>query len=109
MFYKTWTCFTRGNFRTQGKQAYRDHYARVRSLVPAENLLEYHVSEGWKPLCEFLDLDIPKVPFPRGNERDSFYTQMRAFDKSRAIAVLTKTAPWLLVAIAFATYFYSQN
>ena len=109
MWYKTWSCFIQGDFRTQGKQAYNDHFARVRSLVPAENLLKYHVSQGWELLCTFLDVDVPTVPFPRGNEQDSFYTQMRAFDKSRAIAVLVKTTPWLLLAVAFATYAYSHK
>ena len=93
MWYKTWTCFNQGDFRTHGKQAYNDHCARVRSLAPADNLLEYHVTQGWKPLCKFLDVDIPTVPFPSGNEQDSFYTQMKAFDKSRTTAVLTKTTP----------------
>ena len=91
VMYKTWTCFTWGNFRTQGKQAYNEHYARVRNLVSTDNLLEYHVSQGWKPLCEFLEVDIPTVPFPSGNEPTSFRAQMRAFEKSRAMAVLAKS------------------
>ena len=109
MWYKTWTYFTQGDFRTQGKQAYSDHYARVRRLVPAENLLEYHVSQGWESMCKFLDVDILKVPFPRGNEQDSFYTQMRAFYKSRTIAAVAKTASWLLLAVVFAAYSYSHD
>ena len=104
--YKTWACFTRGDFRTLGKQAYNDHYSRVRSLVSTENILEYQVSQGWKPLCEFLELDIPTTRFPSGNEADGFRTQVRAFEKSRALAVLAKYSPWFLMAIAFATYYF---
>lgn len=109
VMYKTWACFTGGDFSTQGKQAYNDHYARVRSLVSTNNLLEYHVSQGWTPLCEFLEVEIPKVPFPSGNEPDSFRTQMRAFEKSRAMAVLTNSTPWLLLVVALATYAYARH
>ena len=105
MWYKTWTYFTHGDFSTKGKQAYNDHFAQIRSLVPVENLLEYHVGQGWKPLCEFLDVDIPAVPFPSGNEPDSFHRKMRAFHKSRAMASLTKSSPWLLLVTAFVTYY----
>lgn len=58
------------HFPTYGKADFREHYAMVRTLVPAENLLEIHVKQGWGPLCEFLGE--PVVPegrqFPRTND-----------------------------------------
>ena len=50
------------------KKKYREHNERVQAVVRKENLLIYNVNQGWKPLCEFLGCDIPKVePFPRQN------------------------------------------
>lgn len=47
------------NFPHNGRASFEAHYARVRELVPADRLLEYHVSQGWVPLCEFLDKPVP--------------------------------------------------
>ena len=53
--------------------SYEAHNERVRSSIPASNLLEYNVREGWEPLCEFLEIaeaDCPSthgIPFPKSN------------------------------------------
>jgi hypothetical protein len=47
--------------------AYRNHNNRVRQIIPADLLLEFDVREGWEPLCQFLDKDVPSVPFPHRN------------------------------------------
>lgn len=45
------------------------HEAKVRSLVPKDQLLEMDLSEGWEPLCKFLGVPVPKdTPFPRAND-----------------------------------------
>ncbi|CAO1605832.1 hypothetical protein XANCAGTX0491_009337 [Xanthoria calcicola] len=95
MFYKMWSLFAKGDFARHGKDAFHEHYQRVRELVPPDRLLEYRVSEGWEPLCRFLDLEIPDRPFPAGNEQESFRQTFRALDRERALAVLRKTLPWL--------------
>jgi len=33
-------------------------------------LLEFSVKEGWGPLCAFLGVPVPDVPFPRLNSRE---------------------------------------
>ena len=48
----------------------------VHRVVPPDRLLVFDVSEGWTPLCRFLDVPIPDVPFPRSNERGSFRKEM---------------------------------
>ena len=35
-------------------------------------MLEYHVKEGWGPLCEFLGKDVPEGEFPRANDAKAF-------------------------------------
>ena len=49
------------------KKKYREHNERVQAVIPKEKLLIYNVKQGWKPLCEFLGCDVPKVEFPREN------------------------------------------
>uniref|UniRef100_A0A1I8IQZ4 Protein kinase domain-containing protein n=1 Tax=Macrostomum lignano TaxID=282301 RepID=A0A1I8IQZ4_9PLAT len=41
----------------------------IRRVVPSERLLEFRVSDGWAPLCQFLNLPVPDKPFPRLNDR----------------------------------------
>ena len=53
-------------------KVYEAHNAEVRASVPAERLLEFDVSQGWRPLCEFLGVDVPAVPFPRLNSAEEF-------------------------------------
>jgi hypothetical protein len=49
------------------------HNAEVRRVIPAERLLVYQVSEGWAPLCRFLDAPAPSTPFPRVNNTEEFH------------------------------------
>lgn len=42
----------------------------VIDALPPDRLLVYSPREGWEPLCAFLDVPVPDVPFPRVNSRD---------------------------------------
>ena len=53
--------------------AYRRNNAAVREQVPADRLLVFHASDGWGPLCDFLDVPVPDTPFPRSHHRDEFW------------------------------------
>lgn len=46
--------------------------AYVKTNRGAENVLVYDVREGWEPLCAFLEVEVPKQPYPRLNQRESF-------------------------------------
>ncbi|EDO49231.1 predicted protein [Nematostella vectensis] len=48
------------------------HNQRVRSTVPPGQLLEYSVTEGWGPLCDFLGHATPKEKFPHENVKGEF-------------------------------------
>ncbi len=48
------------------------HNEEVKRVVPAERLLVWEVADGWGPLCEFLEVDVPEGPLPHANDRDSF-------------------------------------
>jgi len=43
---------------------------RVIDEVPADRLLVYSAREGWEPLCAFLGVPVPEVPYPRVNSRE---------------------------------------
>lgn len=51
-----------------------DWFARrnqtVIDTLPPERLLVHSPKEGWAPLCAFLGVPVPDVPFPRVNSRD---------------------------------------
>jgi hypothetical protein len=52
---------------------YERHIAEVKATIPPGRLLVFDVAEGWKPLCEFLDVPVPDAPFPQSNERAAWH------------------------------------
>lgn len=53
---------------------YEENVAKVQETVPADRLLTYNLGDGWEPLCTFLGVDVPTVPFPRSNNSEEFHT-----------------------------------
>lgn len=60
--------------------AYRRHIDQVRSAVSPDRLLVWEVGAGWEPICEFVELPVPDLDFPRGNSsrNDEFAKRARA-------------------------------
>ena len=54
------------------------HNAAVKAGIPKSRLLVYEVSEGWRPLCELLGVDVPSTPFPKVNTREDMQARMAA-------------------------------
>ena len=52
---------------------YQERIDEVRRTIPAERLLIFDVSEGWAPLCKFLNLPRPDIDFPRSNSKEEFW------------------------------------
>jgi Sulfotransferase domain len=44
----------------------------VKATVPAERLLVWFPTDGWEPLCNFLEVDVPGEPVPSLNDTASF-------------------------------------
>ena len=62
---------------------FKSHQERVRKLVPKDQLLEYEVKEGWKPICDFLGHEVPEIKFPHLNDRESMLEKLsKAKEKS---------------------------
>jgi hypothetical protein len=67
--------------------AFEAHTEDVRRNVPADKLLVWQPSDGWEPLCAFLEVDVPATPIPHLNDSATY--------KSRLIEMsLTKFDLW---------------
>ena len=51
---------------------FKRHIEEVRGYVPGHRLLVYEVRQGWKPLCDFLEVRVPDEPFPHLNDSEAF-------------------------------------
>jgi len=51
------------------RSVYREHYAAVTAKAEKDGrtFLRMDLSEGWEPLCKFLDKDVPDMSFPHEN------------------------------------------
>ena len=66
---------TRFEDKAYALKVFNDHIAEVKRVVPAEKLLVYEVTEGWEPLCAFLEVPVPDKPFPHLNDSAAFNRQ----------------------------------
>ncbi|SEG90929.1 hypothetical protein SAMN05444920_107148 [Nonomuraea solani] len=53
-------------------EVFERHVAEVKAAIPGDRLLVFEAGEGWEPLCAFLGVPVPEVPYPRANERADF-------------------------------------
>ena len=65
-----WLGLFKNNFsdRQFTELVYNEHIESVKKTIPADKLLIYRINEGWGPLCEFLNVDKPEIPFPKVND-----------------------------------------
>jgi hypothetical protein len=61
---------------SEAKRAYELHNARVRELVPKDQLVEWQPGDGWEPLCAALAVPIPDEPFPHVNTTEEFRSRV---------------------------------
>lgn len=77
-------------------QVYREHYSRVRELVPRGRLLEYELGSGWEPLCEFLGREVPRGEIPWINETKALQRKMGSVMAARAGELVRMYSIWLM-------------
>lgn len=58
--------------RENAIRIFNHHNEMVQRTVSPERLLVYDVKKGWEPLCSFLEIPVPDLPFPRMNTREDF-------------------------------------
>lgn len=47
--------------------SFHNHRKIVENLIPADRLLKYNFSDGWKPLCDFIGKETPSIKTPHLN------------------------------------------
>lgn len=57
---------------------YNAHNQHVIDTLPPEKLLVFEASDGWEPLCGFLDLPVPDEPYPWVNSTEDFRARVAA-------------------------------
>ncbi|KAI0897247.1 hypothetical protein F4806DRAFT_393107 [Annulohypoxylon nitens] len=85
------------------REAYDRYFEELRKAVPPERRLEYRVGSGWEPLCRFLGVAVPDVPFPRANEREMHAKEVESRQKGFFVSSAKLILPWLLGAVAVGT------
>jgi hypothetical protein len=79
-------------------EVFNRHIEEVKEHVPADQLLVYDVKDGWGPLCEFLNVEVPKdEPFPHLNDTVAFGRMIR---KRLVITFAALIGGTLLVGLA---------
>ncbi|XP_076805883.1 uncharacterized protein LOC143449531 [Clavelina lepadiformis] len=93
------------------RMTYRRHNAHVLQNAPKDKLLVYNVKEGWEPLCKFLEVDVPSVPFPCKNVRGKV---VKDFLKEDPLAIRAKkemlvSITLLALLFSFGAYKFSRS
>lgn len=96
---------TRKEVRDNALDVYRRHNAMVRDMTAQSRLLEFKLEQGWKPLCAFLEVEVPDVPFPRVNEGDVIKQVVSAFVKRSMFRALRNLAIGIVGAGLAIRYF----
>lgn len=88
--------------REHAMKVFVDWNEEVMRTVPEERLLVFQAKEGWEPLCAFLGVPVPDVPYPRVNDTAVFRRRVMAITLVSWIlflmpfALALSLAAWLL-------------
>ena len=58
--------------REHATRIFKRHIAEVQTEISPDRLLTFDLRDGWEPLCEFLDVEVPDVAFPKTNSSKQF-------------------------------------
>ncbi|KAK4498827.1 hypothetical protein PRZ48_009337 [Zasmidium cellare] len=85
--------------RVKSKQVYREHYDLMRRITPKERLLEFKLTDGWEPLCQFLQVPVPETPFPRVNDTEAYAALVNAVVMRGFVSVMKKASLYISAII----------
>jgi len=78
-----------------------NHYkTRCQSIIdecPKDKLLVFKATDGWEPLCKFLNVPVPDVPYPRVNDSANFQKILFVLN---ALGYIVLSLPFIGVAAA---------
>ncbi|KAI5064023.1 hypothetical protein GOP47_0020693 [Adiantum capillus-veneris] len=85
--------------------SYNLHTQEVMAHVhPSSKLLVYEFgdkTQGWGPLCEFLKVGIPRVPFPFSNDSEAFQKFLIAYDIIHHVVIIFYFSFLYFIAVCF--------
>ena len=81
-------------------QKFNDWNTSVIDYVPSNRLLIYQVKDGWEPLCTFLNVSIPDIPFPYKNKTKNMGHMSRFINSMFVLLILG------IVAIIISSVFF---
>ena len=83
------------------RKVYYEHIENVKKTIPSDRLLIYRVNEGWGPLCEFLDVDIPEsIPFPNVNDTAEMLRKFALIKSLPYVFILLMAAILVMIFIS---------
>ena len=81
--------FQKKKIKIDAMESYEEQNRKVRELIPADRLLEHSVKQGWKPLCDFLEIsECPTSLFPKTNSARSVQVQSFSSTVVPLVAIL---------------------
>jgi len=94
-----------GRSEEEGVDFYNKWVEEVKANVPPERLLVFSVKEGWGPLCNFLGVPVPDVPFPHVNDTATFQRRIQFVKVFTWSSVIVGTAALIGVCVGTVSYF----
>ena len=88
------------DFKANGRAKFHAHNEKIRSLVPQDRLLEFHLGDGWDPLCKFLDVAKLDVEYPIGNTVGDLNENFNALLTYGWKLALVRLSKWTLIGVA---------
>ncbi|CAB1097530.1 unnamed protein product [Ectocarpus sp. CCAP 1310/34] len=91
----------------EAKADYVRHNKEVLAHVGADKgreLLEFSVEQGWGPLCKFLDVPVPDVPFPNVDSREELKITLNRFNRHGWL-IMAATVTVAGASVAAASFF----
>lgn len=58
--------------------AFKKHNQKVKETFKDKDMLIFDVKNGWKKLCDFLNVPVPNQPFPHLNKKENFNEYARS-------------------------------
>lgn len=101
-----------GHFDSNAEAVYSKHCQEIQAKLDANGrpYLEWHVQDGWEPLCRFLKKEVPKIDFPTGNAKQDHDERISQLVSQRVLAA-TVTAFVVglgILSMALALWFKTQ-
>ena len=77
----------------------------VINFVPKDRLLVYEVKQGWNPLCRFLNVDVPDIPFPYKNKTKNM-GHMSRFINTMFVAIILAVFAIIISSVFFGVQYF---